>query len=148
MTPGALLLTCLTPTALAVGADIAVRRRRSRLLRALATQWRMNYQPADQLRVTPKVLPRLPVPGAANVRVMDLIYGSDRDRHRYVFSLEYTVGLVGPKTRVVRVASLSEPRERGGAGSVSLTLAPAEGSLIDQYRYLAPPVPQSAPPSP
>ena len=104
-------------------------------------QWGMHYNAGDQLRLATKVLPRLPVPGAANVRVMDLMYGSDRDRYRYVFSVEYTVGVVGPKRRVIRVASLSEPRERGNPGMVSLTLAPEDGSLLDQYRSLAPPAP-------
>jgi hypothetical protein len=138
MSPGLLLLACVLLTAAAVALDVAAHRRRARALRALASQWRMNYHPADQLRLAAKVLPRLPMPGAANVRVMDLIYGSDRDRYRYVFSVEYTVGVVGPKRRVVRVASLSEPRERGAAGPTTLTLAPDEGSLVDQYRYLAP----------
>ena len=152
MAPGVLLLALLGLTAVAVALDVAAHRRRTRALRVLASQWRMNYHPADQLRVTPKVLPRFPVPGAANVRVMDLIYGSDRERYRYVFTVEFTVGLVGPRRRVVRVASLSEPRERGrggggdgrggsggGGGGVTLNLAPAEGSLLDQYRYLTPP---------
>jgi hypothetical protein len=143
MSPGLLLLACVGAIALAVALDVAAHRRRTRALRALATAWRMNYHPADQLRVTPKVLPRFPVPGAANVRVMDLIYGSDPDRYRYVFSVEFTVGLVGATRRVVRVASLSEPRDRGAAGGVFLNLAPAEGTLLDQYRYLAPP---AAPP--
>lgn len=145
MTPGLLLLACLALTALAGALDVMTHRRRARVLRALAQQWRMNYHPADQLRLTPKVLPHLPIPGAANVRVMDLIYGSERDRYRYVFSVEFTLGVSGSKRRVVRVASLSEPRERNGAGPVSVALAPDEGSLVDQYRYLAPPAP--APPT-
>jgi hypothetical protein len=141
MTPGVLLLSCLLLTALAGVVDVAAHRRRARALRALAAQWRMNYHPADQLRLTPKVLPHLPIPGAANVRVMDLIYGSERERYRYVFSVEFTIGVSGTKRRVVRVASLSEPRDRGGAGNISVVLAPGEGSLADQYRYLAPPAP-------
>lgn len=147
MLPGVLLLALLGLTSVAVALDVAAHRRRTRALRVLASRWGMNYHPADQLRVTPKVLPRFPVPGAANVRVMDLIYGSDHGRYRYVFSVEFTVGLVGPRRRVVRVASLSEPRERGrgagggegGGAGVTLNLAPARGSLLDQYRYLAPP---------
>lgn len=138
MSPGLFLFLCLSLMAVAIFLDVAAHRRRRRLLRALATRWRMNYQPADALRVTPEVMPLFPVPGAANVRVMDLIYGLDGDRYRYVFSVEFTIGLVGPKRRVVRVASLSEPRERGGAGTVFLDLAPAQGTLIEQYHYLAP----------
>jgi hypothetical protein len=138
MSPGLLLLACVLATAAAVAIDVAVHRRRSTALRALASEWRMHYNPGDQLRLAAKVLPCLPVPGAANVRVMDLIYGSDNDRYRYVFSVEYTVGVIGSKRRVVRVATLSEPRERGGGGKVLLSLAPDEGSLLDQYRALEP----------
>lgn len=138
MSPGLLLVLCVSVVALAVALDVAAHRRRTAALRALAARWGMNYHPADQLRVTPKVLAQFPIPGAANVRVMDLIYGSDRDRYRYVFSVEFTLGLVGPKRRVVRVASLSEPRDRAAAGPVFLNLAPADGTLLDQYSYLAP----------
>lgn len=147
MTPGLLLLGCVLFTALAVALDVASHRRRARALRTLASQWRMNYHPADQLRLAAKVLNRLPVPGAANVRVMDLIYGSDRDRYRYVFSIEYTVGVVGAKRRIVRVASFSEPRNRAADAATStgsIILAPAEGPLVEQYRYFAPPAAQAA----
>jgi hypothetical protein len=136
--PGSLLLALCALTVAAALLDVFVHRRRSRALRALATQWRMNYHTSDQLRVTPKVLSKFPIPGAANVRVMDLIYGSDRDRYRYVFSVEYTLGLTGLKRRVVRVARLTEPRDRADAGALSLTLAPPEGHLLDQYRSFAP----------
>jgi hypothetical protein len=138
MSPGLLLLSCLLATGIAASIDVAMHRRRSAALRALASQWGMNYHPGDQLRLAAKVLPRLPVPGAANVRVLDLIYGSDRDRYRHVFSVEYTLGVIGTKRRVVRVASLSEPRDRSSSAPIVLTLAPEEGSLIDQYRALAP----------
>jgi hypothetical protein len=73
MAPGWLLLALILLTAFAIAVDVAAHRRRARTLRALATRWGMNYHPGDQLRLTPKVLPHLPVPGAANVRVMDLI---------------------------------------------------------------------------
>jgi hypothetical protein len=148
MSPGLLFLALIGLTAVGVFFDVAAHRRRTRALRVLAAQWRMTYHPADPLRVAPKVLSRFPVPGAANVRVMDLIYGSDRDRYRYVFSVEFTVGLVGPRRRIVRVASLSEPRERGGAGPVALNLAPAQGTLLDQYRYLTPPGAGTSAPAP
>ena len=70
-----------------VALDVAAHRRRGRALRAVASQWRMHYNAGDQLRLATKILPRLPIPGAANVSVMDLIYGSDRDRYRYVFTV-------------------------------------------------------------
>lgn len=138
MSPGLLLLICIVATGIAAAVDVATHRRRSAALRALASRWGMNYHPGDQLRLAAKVLPRLPIPGAANVRVLDLVYGSDRDRYRHVFSVEYTLGVIGSKRRIVRVASLSEPRDRSSAAPVVLALARQEGSLIDQYLSLAP----------
>jgi hypothetical protein len=53
--------------------------------------------------------------------------------------VEYTVGVVGPKRRIVRVASMTEPREReGGTSNTKLTLAPDEGRLVNQYKSFAP----------
>ena len=142
MLPGALLLGLLALTVAAAMLDVLVHSRRSCALRSLATQWRMNYHRSDQLRITSKVMATLPVPGAANVRVMDLIYGSEAGRYRYVFSVEYTVGVTGPKHRVVRVAQLIEPRQQGGAppDQLVLTLASRDGraGLLDQYRSFAP----------
>ena len=140
ISPGAFLLGLVALTVVAMMVDVLAHRRRSRRLRALATQWRMNYHASDQLRITPKVMAKLPIPGAANVRVLDLIYGSDATGYRYIFSVEYTVGLTGPKRRVVRVASLTEPRRAGVTlvDQLTLTLAPRGGSLLEHYRSFAP----------
>jgi hypothetical protein len=140
MSPAVFLLGLVALTAVAVGLDVIVHRRRSCRLRALAAQWRMNYHASDQLRITPKVIAKLPIPGAANVRVLDLIYGSDAAGYRYIFSVEYTVGLIGPKRRVVRVAALSEPRSVGEASAdqLTMTLAPRGHRLLEQYRSFAP----------
>src|SRR5688500_16316624 len=141
MSPAALLLLAIAITAAAAVWDFARHRRNSRLLRQLAGEWRMNYSPADPLRLTDKVAGHFPVPGAANVRVTDVIYGSEKDRYRYVFSVEYTTGVVRTKHRHVRVATFSEPRDRDRsrvAPLVNVTLAPAGGGLVDQYRRLAP----------
>src|SRR3954470_733199 len=121
ISPGLLLLGSVAVTVAAVALDVVVHRRRACALRSLATQWRMNYHASDQIRITPKVMATLPIPGAANVRVLDLIYGSDPTGYRYIFSVEYTVGITGPKRRVVRVASLTEPRQAGGASVAQLT---------------------------
>jgi hypothetical protein len=132
--PGLFFLALVLLTAMALTVDVLVHRRRARRLRALASQCQMHYHAGDQLRLTSKVLPHLPIIGAANVRIMDLIYGSHPDGHRYVFSVEYTLGVIGMKRRTVRVASLTEPRGRGDAAPLSVTLAPEEGTLLDQYR--------------
>ena len=139
MTPVALLILAVWLTGVAAAADALVRRRRARALRQLAVEWGMNYSPIDPFRIARKIAAAFPVPGAADLHVADLIYGSDRGRYRYVFTIQFTVGTTGTKRRLIRVASFSEPRGRDAtepAGPV--TLAPGEGTWLDQYRSLAP----------
>ena len=115
------------------------RRRRKRALRGLAARWQMTYSAADQLRVAAKVLGRLPVPGAADVHVTDVIYGGQGDRYCYLFTAEYTIGAVRGKRREVRVGSFCEPRRTGceeAAGPV--VFAPEDLRLVEQYLKLRP----------
>ena len=137
MTPWELLAAALAVTAVAYAADLAVRRRAGEGLRRLAAEWRMNFTLADRLRLTAKVARHFPLPGAANLRVSNVIYGTDKDRHHYVFTAEYTLGLVRGKRRLARAGAFSEPRDRErGPGPTSVQLAPAGLSLLEQYRHL------------
>ena len=146
MTPAEFLSILLCITAAAAVMDLVRRRRRSRVLRRLAADWRMNYTPVDSLHITPTIARSFPVPGAAALRVRDLIYGIQGERYRYVFTAEFTTGVVGVKHRTVRVAAFSEPRHRGasaarsgdGGASGDLRVAEPTGSLLDQYARLAP----------
>ena len=136
-------------TGLAVLLDALARRRRTRELRALAAELRMNYSPRDVLRLAPRVAGRLPLPGAADVLVRDVIYRTEGDRYRYIFTAEYTFGAVRRKSRVLRVATFTEPRDRTDGDAIAVTLAPSELSLQEQYRTLAQTdeVPDSSPES-
>jgi hypothetical protein len=102
----------------------------------------MNLGRTDTLRLTPKVARAFPVPGAARVRVYNVIYGrdaADPDRYRYVFTAEYTAGVVRGKRRFVRVGTWSEPRDRDRSDPPGqVVLAPPELPLMEQYRWLAP----------
>jgi len=139
MTPLDVLSFTVCATAVAVAAEAAVARRRRKALRRLAAEWRMTYSRSDTLRLAPKVARGFPIPGAANLRVTDVIYGIDHERYRYVFRAEFTTGTVRSKRRVARVATFSEPRDRQRAQATpSVTLAPENGKLVDQYRHLAP----------
>jgi hypothetical protein len=142
MTPFGFLGILVAVSTAAVYADAVVRRRRGRIVRKLAADWRMNYTPADSLQVTPKIARHFPIPGAANLQVRDLIYGIEQDRYRYVFTAEYTAGVVRTKTRRLRVGTFSEPRNRSlrhAADAVSpVELAPEEGTIEEQYLSLAP----------
>jgi hypothetical protein len=146
MTPAALFCLSLLVTVLAAVGDILLRRRRCKRLQRLAAEWEMNYSPRDQFRLTPRVARNFPVPGAARIRVVDLIYGIECDLYRYVFTAEYTTGIVSGKRRILRAGSFCEPRDRGGeANQSTITLAPAHLPLIEQYRKLTPPPKKPAP---
>ena len=156
MTPLDVLAFTVCATAVAVAAEAVAARRRRKVLRRLAAEWRMTYSRFDSLRLTPKVVRNFPIPGAANLRISDVIYGIDHERYRYVFRAELTTGTVRRKKRGVRVATFSEPRDRQRAqATATVALAPATGGLVEQYRHLAPamtprppPVPSPSPPPP
>ena len=98
----------------------------------------MHYCPTDRFRLADRVAERFPLCGAADVRVLDLIYGIEGDRYRYLFTAEYTLGTVSAKRRIRQAASFSEPRHRESPQAPSeVTLAPADRPLPQQYRYLA-----------
>lgn len=129
-------------TALAAVAQGILRRGWEEHLRKLAATWGMNYSARDQLRLTAKVARAFPVPGAAHIKLIDLIYGAVGDRYRYIFTAEYTTGVVHGKRRIVRAGSFTESRTRDAAPAeqaAPAVLAPAELPLIEQYRRLAPP---------
>lgn len=139
MSPAALFSLAFLVTAGAAVVDFALRRRRCCHFRKLASEWRMNYSPRDQFRLTPRVARSFPVPGAARIRVVDLIYGIDRDQYRYVFTAEYTAGIVSSRRRVRRAGTFSEPRDRSSQASESpISLAPVHLPLMEQYRRLTP----------
>ena len=142
ITPSDALALLAAGTAAAYAVELVRRRRVRRKVRGLATEWRMTYGRTDTLRLTPKVARAFPVPGAARVRVSHVIYGrdpADPGRYRYVFTAEYTAGVVQVKRRFVRVGTWSEPRDRARGGPPGpVVLAPADLPLIEQYRRLAP----------
>jgi hypothetical protein len=138
MPPIVLLGILLAITVAAVIADRWHRRRRQAVYRRLAIEYRMHYSPGDPLRLTPRVAAQLPLPGAAGVRVIDLLYRTDEQSHFYVFTAEYTVGVVGPKHRVRRAAAFTESKSESETAHI-VRLGPADLPLVEQYRALITP---------
>lgn len=137
MGPGALLVVICCLTAAALVAQRLAERRRRRMLRRLASEWDMNFNAGDQLRLAARVAHYFPVPGAASVAVSDVIYGIDGDFYRYIFTTGYSVGVLGTKRRLLRVAMFAEPRDRQHAPPPALVvLAPPELPLMEQYRKI------------
>ena len=142
MFPLTFLGTMLALTALAVGFNLLARARRRAKLSKLAAQWGMRYVGRDPFHLAAKVSAQFPLPGAADVTIIDLIYGSEPGRHRYLFTVHYTQGVVRAKNRRRRVATFSEPRDAEGAemnegsGVGALLLAPENLSITQQYVHL------------
>jgi len=129
------LAACITLGALVL--DRYLRRRRRRELIELARQWRMHYVHRDVFDLTQRVARDFPIPGAALVRVTDLIYGVEGEFHRYIFSTEYTVGAVRVRKRLVRVVSTRDARSHSAPHHPpELKFSDDSLPLVEQYRTL------------
>src|SRR5436305_11240668 len=102
-----LLIGTLALFIVQVLADRVHRRR----MTALAREWRMHYAADDRFNLAPHVAERLSLPGAADVRIVDLIYGSHQGTRRYVFCAQYTRGVVRWKHRQQCVGALAETKD-------------------------------------
>jgi len=148
MPPIILLAAVCALTAAALMTDSLRRGRVHCALRKLAVEQRMHFSAYDQLRLAPRVANGLDVPGAAAVGIVDLLYASEDGRYRYIFTVEYTTGVVQSKRRIRRAAAFSEPRERTATvPPCAIRMAPIELPLLEQYRWLlqapVPPAPTS-----
>jgi hypothetical protein len=141
MTPLEFLTFMIALTAAAAAVEAGRRYRHTTALRRLAAERGMHFSADDRFRLAPRVAQRLPVPGAAAVRVLDLLYGVERDNYRYIFATEYTTGVLRSKTGVRRVATFAEPRDPAGGGNHTgdigeLLFAPDGLPLVEQYKHL------------
>jgi hypothetical protein len=140
MSPAVLLALSVSVTAGAAVASRAIGYRRRRRLRRLAAKWGLRYSAGDRFRLAGRLAEPFPIPGAADLRVIDLMYGLGQDCYRYIFTADFTIGLVRTKHRVQRIVHFSEPRSRAAQETAPcIELAPAEFSLMEQYRYFAAP---------
>ena len=135
MPPLILLAIVTVATVAAALAESVGRRRRAAVYRRLAVAHDMHYSAGDPLQVTARVAAALPVPGAAAVRVIDLLYRTDAAGHHYVFTAEYTVGVVAAKRRLRRAAAFDEPRD-ATAAPAAVRLGDGRATLAEQYRSL------------
>ena len=137
MTPLEFLTLMIAITAVAAAVEALRRHRHTSALRKLAAQRGMHFSAIDRFRLAPRIAQRLPVPGAAAVRVLDLLYGVEQQNYRYVFATEYTTGVLRSKTGVRRVATFAEPRDPGAKREIGdLFFAPEGLPLVEQYKHL------------
>jgi hypothetical protein len=149
-----LLAIAAAVSILAVIVSAVLRRRQRNVLLDLARQWGMQYSPNDVFNLASRIASHLPIMGASDVRVRDLIYGTDsQGGHRCVFSAEYTAGVVRSKTRRRCVACVVEILATPSAPPIApqpafpgvptkitsiLQIAPTDLPMIEQYQSLRP----------
>jgi hypothetical protein len=137
MLPLTFYASVLALTLVAFVAHLYTRRRAARRFRQAAVEWRMHYSETDRFQLTARVAERFPVPGASDFAVYDLLYRQEDERRRYLFTVEYTRGVVRAKQRIRCVGLLSELRDSKEVGGWStLTLATEKLPLIEQYQSL------------
>jgi hypothetical protein len=139
LTPAVLLGLLLVISMVAHLGSVMWRQRRRSQLRRLAREWKMQYSPNDVFHLAGRVAPGLPVLGAADVRVHDVIYGSEPDGYRCIFSAEYTAGVVRSRSRRRCVVSILEPRANPDEAAKewsSFQVAASDLRLIEQYESL------------
>jgi hypothetical protein len=120
----------------AVSADAVVRIVRGRRLRAAARKWNMHFAPADRLRLANRIVRLFPIPGAANISVRDLLFRTQDSKHHYLFTVDYTVGVIRGKVGRSRVAGFTEPVSRGGRTNLplpALTIASSNETGVAAY---------------
>ncbi len=139
MTPLELLILAVAVTAAAVGWHYLARYQQRQALSKLARQAGMNYAPADRFKLAGRVREHFPVPGAADLKVLDVIYGLGDDCHRYLFTVQYTQGVLRTKHRRQRVAAIIEPRitqPPTAPESAQFFIAPPDENLLAEYQTL------------
>jgi hypothetical protein len=137
MRPLSFLAAMMALTAAAWAVNALLRARRAAVLGRLAGVWQLRYASRDPFNLAIKIGERFPVPGAADLRVVDLLYGSEPGRHRYLATVQFTQGVVHGKRRLWRVATFSESHDAGhGEGVSPLQLAPVDLPWKEQYVFL------------
>jgi hypothetical protein len=137
ISPAMFLLFAIALTCAAKLIYVVVRGRYRQQLQALAREWRMHYSPHDRFDLSNRLPGVFPLPGAAEMRAVDLIYGTEQEFYRFIFTAEYSVGVVRAKYRLRRVVTFREPKGQSGSMHWSrMILASEELEPIDQYRRL------------
>ncbi|HEV8290735.1 MAG TPA: hypothetical protein VGP94_02375 [Tepidisphaeraceae bacterium] len=137
LSPAAFFISLLCVMALVWILHRLTRHTHKKHLRALASQWGMQYAQRDLFNLAARVAAEFPIVGVADLVIRDMIYATQGDRHRYVFTAEYTTGVISGQRRETRAVTFCDPRDSGGQCATPLILAPEELPLIEQYRQLS-----------
>jgi hypothetical protein len=139
VSPAIYLLVLLVILLTAVVAGAFSRFHNRRQLRLCAHKWNMHFAPGDRLRLARRIAGQFPVIGAANISVRDLLFRTESNQHQYLFTVDYTVGVIRGKIGRSTVAGFSEPVSRGNRvhhNPPTLFLAPQNLAGPAAYEYI------------
>ncbi len=137
VSPTLLLIGSLLLTLLPLAAALVARRRHLGRLRRLAEGHGWELTPRPEPDLARRLVPHLPAPGAAQVRVLDVLLtgASDAGRHG-VARVEYVLGSVRHRRDNTRVLGFSQAPD----GTLSnVTIAAADRPWLEQYASLIEP---------
>lgn len=133
ISPTLLLIASLAVTAMALGvALIELHRRRARL-RRLARETGCEFQASADPALIRAILPHLPAPGAADVRLIDLVSCPSAGAMLVIGRVDYSLGAVRHRRDNTRIIAIRQD----GRGEVSkVEYAPGDLPRLEQYRQL------------
>lgn len=121
-------------------AAFAVERYRSNTrhrLQALAQEWNAHFAADDRFKLAPRIASQAPCPGAADVKVSNIIYGKSQDRYHFIFTLHWTHGVLRWKKHATRVGAVMDDQPCGCTDrEPRLRLADESLGYIQQYEQL------------
>src|SRR5258706_111461 len=106
--PSVFFISLLCVTAMVWTLHRVMRHAHKKKLRELAGQWGMQYAQADLFNLASRVASDFPIPGVADLLVRDMIYATQGDRHRYIFTAEYTLGVIDRHSREARQVAYAD----------------------------------------
>jgi hypothetical protein len=137
MSPLLFLAVMIAVTGAGCFAQALARSRRRRALRELADEWHMRYVPGDLFHIGRRIAATFPIEGASDLLILDLIYGTQGQRHRYVFTAQYSIGPITRPVREERVMTFCEDKDSGhGCANSPMVLGDEGLRLVEQYRRL------------
>ncbi len=131
ISPLTLLLILVGLTVVCVAAQFVFDRARRAKLDVLSKRHEMTFVNSDRFDLSREAASLVEMPGAAKVRVRDVMYASHPTGARYVFTAEFTVGVTRGKRRMVRVVAI----DRWTASGRDVALAPQSLTLVEQYEH-------------
>jgi hypothetical protein len=146
MNPIDFLFELLFATAVAAAMQRLATARRRRALARLAQTLNMQYVAVDRFNLAARTCGILPFPGAASLRVFDVIYETSGARRRHLYTCEFGQGTIHSQFRRRCVAGFEEPVTSDGPIE-NLIVAPESLSLVEQYRWAREQTPQFASPA-